>query len=165
MNGEKILFAVRHGIEGGEGGLSKEGYKQIHSLRQVIDNFITKAFGKKEVTRIYFSFSTLAETFQSAQELKIYGDDIVVTNLYLTKREEIPEPQKILGKVMRVANCYGASVIVIVAHGEMPAVIVETAYELVKRERFTNKLPNPGHACGYTISLNTGEVTHIRFDD
>ncbi|MDP2651645.1 MAG: hypothetical protein Q8O94_00730 [bacterium] len=159
--GEEQLFVViRHGI-GSDSALSDGGRATIRRTGDVIDALTKKALGAKKVARILFSFSFFGRAVKSAQELSRDNEDVVITDLYLTERSEIDEPQRILKKVLKIADCYGAQVIVVVAHGEMPAVLSETANEFVIGEKLPEKLPSPSEACGYIVSMKTGEVTSI----
>ena len=167
---EQLLVIVRHGdygIGSGDSPLSEIGLKQMQDLERVISARVIKeaeATGEKRVTRIVFSFSDLKRVFQSAQALRSLGEYIIVTGgLYLTTRDEIREPQKILEEVMGIAKYWGANVIVIVAHGQMPAVITETAHEFVTGKKL-EQLPNVREACGYITMMSTGEVMPIRWD-
>ena len=161
----KLLVIVRHGDYSGSENdpLSDAGIKQIRNLRKVINAFIEKKFGEKRIARIRLSFSHQERAIQSIQELSFDGEDIVITNLYLTRRSEVREPRKILEKVMGIANHYGADVVVIVAHGDMPAVVVETAHEFVTGNKLS-ALPPVHEACGFITDMTTGEVVPISFD-
>lgn len=159
---KKFLVIVRHGSYGGNdhSPLSEMGRKQMQSIKKTIDDFVASAFGNEKAIRICFSFSGFPRAIQSIQELRHSGEDIVITNLYLTEREDIRNPRKILEKVMGVADYYGAAVTVIVAHGQMPAILAETAHEVVTQKKHP-ELPWVGEASGYIINLGTGEVIPI----
>lgn len=162
----KLLVIVRHGeYSGGDSSpLSVDGRKQIEGLRKVVNDFVAKTFGEVETTKICFSFSGFPRAIESIQGLRSCGEDIVVTNLYMTDRSDIREPQKILEKVMGVATHYAADVIIIVAHGEMPAVVAETAHEFVTGKKLGNDLPYVGKGRGFIVNMVTGEVTPIGYD-
>lgn len=166
---DKLLVIVRHGDYGngyGDEPLSKFGLEQMQKLRKVINAHITEkaqAFGEEMVIPIFFSFSSLSRAVQSIRELRWAGRDIVITSEGDVNRRDIREPKKILDKVLGLANYYGASVIIIVAHGQMPAVLAETAYQLTTGKTHA-ELPYVGNACGYITNMSTGEVTPIGYD-
>lgn len=166
---DKFLVIVRHGDRdyGHDPALNERGIKQIQSLREVIRAFAKKAMkvaGDQSSKRVLFSFSDSARAWQSIRGLSGRDEDIIVTNLFITERRDIQEPVKIVQKVTNLALHYGADVIVIVAHGDMPAVIAEAAHESVTGEKL-DRLPSPREACGYIVNMTTGEVTPIRHDD
>ena len=164
MIGEERLFiAIRHG-DGSDSSLSDSGRMQIRRTGKVIDALTEKSFGAKEVERILFSFSFFGRAFKSAQELSRASEDVVTTDLYLTGRSEIREPLKIFHKVMDIADLYCAEVIIIVAHGDMPSVLAEVVHEFVVGKQLEEELRSPNTACGYIVSIKTGEVTPIRPD-
>jgi len=158
---ERLFVIVRHGHDNGQ-VLSDSGRKQMWSLWKVINATVTEVFAGEVVT-LFLSFSDLDRAFQSVRELRFYGEDIIVLNLSSGVREGIKEPEKILQRVVGIADYYHAQIIIAVAHGDMPAVIAETAHKFITGETL-EKLPSPDMGCGYIINLGTGEVGTIRFD-
>lgn len=163
---DRHLVIVRHGEygSGNRSSLTEGGLKQMQNLKKAIDGFFEKVFGDKPPKRICFSFSNYPRAVQSIQELVYDCEDIILTELFMTDRNRIYEPEKIFEKVTDIAQYYGADIVVIVAHGQMPAVLTETAHELATRKKLA-ELPYVGNACGYITNLNTGEVVPIRYDD
>ena len=155
---KRLLVIVRHGD--GSSELSDQGRLQIRNLKKIIETRIAEVFEEEKVRSIYFSFSFLERAFQSAKGLA-FGGDVIVTDLYLTERRGISYPERILEKVLAIADCYCAQVITIVAHGDMPSVIAETAYEYITGKQLSEQLCNVGKACGYVIDMNTGEIVFI----
>jgi len=161
---KKFLVVVRHGRDNGD-ALSDEGIRQVRNLRQIIWDHVAAIFGENKVVPLYFCFSDFKRALQTAQKLSSgYCGDIVITNLYLTLRGEIRKPRAILEKVLKIADCYCAQVVVVVAHGEMPAVLAETAHEFVTGEKLLKELPPTSQACGHIVDLSTGKITDICFD-
>lgn len=167
---EKHLVIVRHGDYGygyDDEPLSKFGLEQMKKLREVINIFVEKAkVTGEEIPSVFLSFSSLNRAFQSIRELYWdgYGYEIVVINEGYASRSDIREPQKILDRVMGIANRYNADLIVIVAHGDMPSVIAETAHEFVTGKKLGETLSHPGKACGFIVNMATGEITSIGYD-
>ncbi|MFA6519756.1 MAG: hypothetical protein WCT41_02955 [Candidatus Paceibacterota bacterium] len=163
---DKLLVIVRHGeYSGGDSSpLSEDGRKQMENLRTVVNAFVTKTFGDSETIRVCFSFSALPRALESIRALRCTGEDMIVTNLYMTDRDEIRKPHEILDKVLRLADHYNANVIIVVAHGEMPSVVAETAHEFVTREKISGSLPYVGKDRGFIVNMSTGEITHIGHD-
>lgn len=161
---DKLLIIVRHGYSSSEGNspLSDNGRNQINDLKKVIDTITEEIYGKEvRPRRLLLSFSGLLRATESIEILSSsWREDIVITNLYLTERSDIREPQKIIEKVLGLIDHYGASVAVIVAHGEMPSVITETAHEMVTGEKL-EELPYPRNAHGFIINMKTGAVLKI----
>lgn len=163
---DKLLVIVRHGnYDSGDAPLSKKGVEQVESLRNVINTFCidnAKTAGNDWITRIFFSFSHQKRVVQSVQELRSAGEDVIITSgTDDTERHDIRKPQEILKKVMGLAEWYGADVIVIVAHGHMPAVITETAHEFVTGKKM-EQLPYVSEACGYIVNMKTGKVVPVK---
>jgi hypothetical protein len=161
---DKLFIIVRHGDYGSEedAPLSKTGRDQMGSLRKVIDVVIEEIYGKELMPqRLLLSFSRLPRAIQSIEKLSLSQyEDVVITNLHLTKRSEIREPQKIVKKVLALINHYGAEIAIIVAHGEMPSVIAEAAHELVTGEKI-GELPYPSNAHGFIVNMTTGSIFKI----
>jgi hypothetical protein len=166
---DKFLVIVRHGDYAGSGDdpLSKFGIEQMQKLRKVLYDFVlekAKAFGEERVVPIFFSFSDLKRAIESIQELRWVGRDIIITSEGDASRSHISEPRKIIDKVLGLTNYYGADVIIIVAHGDMPAVIAETARESATGEKLSKNLDMPGKGRGYIVNLSTGEVIPVGWD-
>ena len=161
----QLLVVVRHGHDSGD-RLTDGGIEQVRNLRQIIWDHVSAVFGKdQKIKPLYFCFSDYKRALQTAQKLSSgHGGDIIITDLYLTRRHEIHEPERIIEKVMKLADCYGSPVIIIVAHGEMPAVLAETAYWWATAKSFLGQLRPTGQACGHIVDMSTGEITDIRFD-
>jgi hypothetical protein len=161
----QLLVAVRHGAYGFDesSSLTQLGRVQMQKLEKVIRNTLLGMF-RGYPRRICFSFSTWPRALESALELLEAGDDLVVTYLYLTNREEINDPQGILAKLTQVAAMpvYQAAAIIVVAHGDMPAVLAETARATVTGDG--SQLPRPSNAAGYVVNLGNGEVVAITPD-
>ena len=168
---DMLLIIVRHGDYGsgyGDEPLSAFGIEQMQGLRKAINSLVAekaKKVGQKEFSSLFFSFSQLKRAIQSAQELHRPGCYIIITDEDYASRRYIPEPKKILEKVLGFADHCGASVVVIVAHGEMPAVIAETAREFVTQKKFRENLPFVSKGRGFVVNMGTGEVTPIGWDD
>ncbi len=162
----KLLVIVRHGEYGnGEhSSLSESGRKQIESLKRVIDALVAETFGDEKSTRVGICFSRFPRAVESIQGLAMKRDDIIMTNLYMVERKDIREPHKILEKVMGIGSVCDASVVTIVVHGEMPAVLAETAHEFVTGKKFANELPRVGTGRGFVVNMVTGEVMPIGWD-
>lgn len=167
---DKFLVIVRHGDYNGsdDSPLSEMGVKQMKKLKEVITTFVlekAKEARQENVSVISFSFSNLERAIQSIQELHWFGcGDIIITEEGMANRMDIRQPRRILDKVMGLLNYYCADAIMIVAHGEMPAVLTETAYEFVTGTEY-KKLPYVDKACGFITNMSTGEVVPIRFGD
>jgi hypothetical protein len=161
----KLLVIVRHGEYGGgdSSALSAAGRMQMESLKCVINTFIAKTFGNAATKRLCFSFSGFPRAIESIQKLRTCGEDIVLTNLYWTEREQISSPKDILDNVLGLADYYCADIITIVAHGVMPAVIAETAHEFVTGKTPENELASVGKGQGYMVDMSTGEITAVSY--
>lgn len=167
---DKILGIFRHGQYGvgDEDPLSKLGVEQMQKLKTVIDAHIKKAAnaaGDEDIRLLFFSFSNLKRAVQSIQALRWYGCDIIITNQGSANRSDISNPNKILKKVLALATYYNATVTICIAHGEMAAVITETAHEFVTGNKLSEHLPYPQKASGFITNLTTGEITPIQYDD
>ena len=158
----KVLFTVRHGDYGGSSlsPLSEVGQKQMDNLNKVVTGLIAKTFGDDKVTRVCFSFSAYPRAIESILKLRMPDEDIVVSGLYMTDRKEIHNPQEIFDKVKSVADFYDAEVAIVVAHGDMPSVLTEAAYEFAT-DKVSPILPSVGYAQGYAINMSTGNVVPI----
>jgi len=162
---DKLLIIVRHGLSssGEDSPLSGDGRNQVDALKNVINTITEEVYGKEAMPRrLLFCFSRLMRATESIERLSSSTryEDTVITNLYLTERSEIREPQKIVEKVLGLINHYGASLAVIVAHGEMPSVIAEAASNLVTGEKI-GELPYPGNAHGFIVNMTTGAILKI----
>ena len=168
--GAKFLVIVRHadydlGTNFGDQPLSALGIEQIQKLRRVICTALQRIGGKRSEA-VLVSFSDLNWAIQSARKLSRPGDILIVFNGGEEgegNRRHIREPRKILEKLMGFANHCEASVIIAVAHGDMPSVIAETAHEFVTQKRLN--LPSVDKARGFVVDITTGEVTSIGWDN
>lgn len=165
MKTDKLLIIVRHGsADSGEGArLTEMGGKQMDALYDVIDMVVNDIYSEKTPPkRLLFSFSKLPRAIQSIGELAhpFRYEDIILTDLYRTERKDIREPKLIVEKVLGLSEHYEALVTVIVAHGEMPAVIAETAHEMVTGEKI-KELQYPQNAHGFVVNMTTGVILEI----
>ncbi len=160
---DRLLAIFRHGDTGthDDDPLSRFGTDQIQKLSRTISILIlegAEAIGEK-IVPIFFSFSTLKRAVESIQMLRWSRKrDIVITSAGEANRKDIKEPHEILSRVTRLMDCYNANMAVIIAHGEMPAVIAETAHELATGQKLAENLEYPGKAHGFVVNLTTGEV-------
>lgn len=166
MKTDKLLIIVRHGAastNANNAGITEIGCAQMDDLCDVIDTVVNDIYGEKTPPkRLLFSFSKLPRAIQSIGKLahpSLY-EDIILTDLYLTERKDIREPKKIVEKVLGLSEYYEALVAVIVAHGEMPAVIAETAHEMVTGEK-SEEFPYTQNAHGFVINMTTGATLKI----
>lgn len=169
----RFLIAVRHGSydPSDDNSLSQSGLGQMRKLRLVIAEFLAEKIkpsdgeGEYPPRRVVFSFSDKKRAIESAGLLRDSDkEDIIVTNLHLANRNEIHEPDEILKKVLGLGAHYNASVITIVAHGAMPAVIVETASEFVTKKE-PERLPKVAEASGFIVDMTNGEIAKITPND
>lgn len=163
----KLIAVVRHGDYVGNGDdtcpLSELGWNQIVKVRELIEQHCRSVYSsnREDVTRLTFSFSTAVRALQSATLLRSFRDgDIVITDLFITEREDIESPQKIVEMILSRLNHWGLSVAVIVAHGDMPAVLAETVRNLAKNEE-GKSLPYPEKGEGFIVDVESGEVHRI----
>ena len=165
MTDTELLMIVRHGdSDSGENArLTEAGGKQMDALYGVIDTVINDIYGEKTPPkRLLFSFSKLPRAIQSIGKLAhpFRNEDIILMDLYCTERKDIIEPQKIVEKVLGLSSYYEALVSVVVAHGEMPAVIAETAHEMVTGKKI-KEFPYPQNAHGFVVNMTTGAILKI----
>ncbi len=158
------IAIVRHGDYVGSGGyqdpLSELGWNQMQSVREVITEHLrviygTNRDGETNVERLSISFSSAKRALESTVALK-HHEDMIVTELYLTERHEIPAPEKIVRKVLALLAYHGANVATIVAHGDMPAVFAETLIKIADGE--AKSLRSPAKGDGFLVNMATGEV-------
>ncbi|MDO8567044.1 MAG: hypothetical protein Q7R58_02740 [bacterium] len=164
---DRLLIIVRHGeYESGDNSpLSETGREQMKCLRRVINAFVAKTFGREETTRLCFSFSGSLRAVESIQKLRLYDEDIVMNELYVTNPNDAGKPAEILEKVLGLANHYGANVVVIVAHSTMPTVIAGAAHKFVTGRGVSglSYAVKTGH--GFVVKMATGAVSPIGWDD
>lgn len=171
---QKTIIIVRHGEYVGSGGsecqLSEFGKKQMAALRKIIFTYLEQIYGKSkygspDVKRLLFSFSSSKRAIESSTSLSD-GEDMIVTELFLTERSEIKEPlaSEIVNMVLSRLRHWGASVAVIVAHGDMPAVFAETVRKMAKTSEKFDQLPYTDKAQGYIVGVETGEVLKLSPD-
>lgn len=158
------IAIVRHGDYVGGGDfqdpLSEHGRNQMRSVREVITEHFRNIYGtnrdgETNVERLAISFSSAKRALESTAILK-FREDMVVTELYLTERNEIDEPEKIVRKVLALLAYYGANACTIVAHGDMPAVFAETLIKIAGGE--VKSLRSPAKGNGFLVNMATGEV-------
>ena len=161
------IVIVRHGDYVGGGGfedpLSEYGKNQMQSVREVIAGHFKEVYGvnrrgETNGKNLTISFSSAKRALESAAILK-HHEDMIVTELYLTERHEISEPEKIVHKVLSLLAYYGADAAIIVAHGDMPAVFAETLIKIAGGE--ATSLHSPAKGDGFLVAMTTGEVTPL----
>lgn len=162
---------MRHGDSNGyNNSLSELGVSQVNALRKIIVAYLRDIYGHDAGT-LRFSFSSYKRMIESSTLLSKndYGEDywdmgdMVVTELFLANRCDIGESRitQIVQMVLSRIEHWGASIAIIVAHGDMPAVFAETVRRMAKGHREFDPLPDTEEARGYIISVETGEVLKL----
>jgi broad specificity phosphatase PhoE len=143
--------------------LTEHGRTEMYTIRDVITQHLLKMCGRNKsgeinVKRLTMSFSFTRRALESAEILK-YQEDVVVTGLFIARRQDIPDPMRIVQKILGLLSFYEANVATIVAHGDMPAVLAETLIGVTGLK--VPRLYMPATGSGYLVDMGTGELVTL----
>lgn len=163
---KKLVLIVREGRKGSAGGrnapLSFYGQEQMLRLKK----FVCDQIGP-EANLVVFSFSGLARAVESAQILAGENAAIKVYGLSVMERADleldcwVAELKHALNLVWENIHAGEASLIVIVGHSALPAILAEAFRDTILQTKGV-QLDIPERGEGYLVSLDTGAVVPVR---
>lgn len=115
---------------------------------------------KTRYKRLLFS-SPRNRAIQTANELSSFREDIVLKDYLMgTDREDFRDHDTFLGGLQGLADYYKADYVIVIGHGDMPALFAETLNKSISGN-LSQSCEYPQNGCGFAVNMDDGSILPI----
>ncbi len=155
-----LILITRHAHYHGDSddcSISEDvGKKDAYKVQEAFFKFLKDRYPSDVPTGLAFAFSSTLRAVRTAEILQrgLGYCDMVIRSLFITDRDRVSEADldQILLDIIKTAKMYETEIVVIAAHGNMPAMFAETAHRFVTSKKI--QLENTMTSCGYLIDMS-----------